>query len=277
MKKRFKKVYIEITNRCNLNCSFCSVNNNIKKEMTLEEFETILKKINDYTDYVYLHVKGEPLIHSKLDGILKLCEKYHKKVNITTNGVLFDKKKDILLNNKIRQINISLHSENNKNNYLEDIFTVVDKINAYIVFRFWALDSNIEDKYRHMIEKIISHYNLPSYYFDKIIKENNIKITNNIYINKSSKFVWPDIYNDYYNDCGYCYGLKDQIGILVDGTITVCCLDSDGKSNLGNIFKDNFDEIIYSEKVKKIITNFENRKCYLEICKHCSYKARFNK
>lgn len=277
MRKRFKKIYIEITNRCNLNCSFCSVNDNIKREMTLEQFEIILKKINDYTDYVYLHVKGEPLTHSRLDGILKLCEKYHKKVNITTNGVLLDKKADILINNRIRQINISLHSENNKSNYLDDILSVVDKMDSYVVFRFWALEGNMNDRFRSMVEKIINYYNLPSCYFDKIINEDNVRINDNVYVNKSGKFVWPDVNNSYYEEFGYCYGLKDQIGILVDGTIVVCCLDSDGKSNLGNIFQDSFDEVIGSEKVKKIVNDFEKGNCYLEICKHCSYKNRFKK
>lgn len=270
-------MYIEITNRCNLSCSFCSVNNNVKREMSLGQFELILKKINDYTDYLYLHVKGEPLIHSELDGILKLCEKYGKKVNITTNGVLIDKRADVLIDNKIRQLNISLHSENNKVNYLDDILSVVDKMDSYIVFRFWVLEDPMDERFKSMVKRIIEYYKLPYYYFDKIVHEDNIKVTDKVYINKSGKFVWPEIDNDYYDDCGYCHGLKDQIGILVDGTVIVCCLDSNGESNLGNIFEDSFEEIIGSEKALMVVSNFEKRKCYLEICKHCSYKDRFKK
>ena len=77
MKKLYKKIYIEITNNCNLNCSFCSKDNNIKRNMTLEEFEIILNKISNYTDYIYLHVKGEPLIHKNIIDFLKLAEKYN--------------------------------------------------------------------------------------------------------------------------------------------------------------------------------------------------------
>ena len=73
--KKFKKIYVEITNICNLNCSFCSKDKREKRELSLNEFEIILNKINDYTDYLYLHVKGEPLLHSNLEGILNLCEK----------------------------------------------------------------------------------------------------------------------------------------------------------------------------------------------------------
>lgn len=62
---KFKKIYVEITNICNLNCSFCSKDNLKKKEMSLQEFDKVLSKIRQYTDTIYLHVKGEPLLHSK--------------------------------------------------------------------------------------------------------------------------------------------------------------------------------------------------------------------
>lgn len=277
---KFKKVYIEITNTCNLNCSFCIKDNRRKKEMNINEFEHVLKKIDKYTDYIYLHVKGEPLIHSKLDDILLLTNKYNKFVNITTNGVFLKEKVDILKKyNNIRQINISLHSENKKINYIEDIMEAVDKLkNIFIVYRFWTLkNNNLDNKMLEYLEKIKEKYFINDDMYNKIIKGNNIKIDNNIYINKDKEFEWPSLSNNYYNEHGFCYGLKNQIGVLVDGTITICCLDSFGVSNLGNIFNDDIEIIMNSEKVKNIIKGFNNRKVYLDICKHCSYKERFNK
>lgn len=277
---RFKKVYIEITNTCNLNCSFCIKDNRMKKEMSIDEFETVLKKIDKYTDYIYLHVKGEPLIHNKLDEILSLTNKYKKYVNITTNGVLLKNKINILKKyNNIRQINISLHSENNKDNYIDDILDAVDELKTiFIVYRFWTLkDNKLDNKMLEYLNKIKEKYNINNELYNEIINGNNLKISNNIYINKDKEFEWPDISNNYYNENGFCYGLKNQIGVLVDGTITICCLDSFGVSNLGNIFNDDIEIIMNSEKVKNIIKGFNNRKVYLDICKHCSYKERFNK
>ena len=89
--KKNKKIYIEITNNCNLNCSFCPKTKRTKEYMSIENYEEILKKINNYTDYIYLHVKGEPLLHPKIIDIIKLSEKYNLKVNLTTNGSLFPK------------------------------------------------------------------------------------------------------------------------------------------------------------------------------------------
>ena len=269
---KFKKIYIEITNICNLKCSFCSKSNRKQKEMNPEEFEEVLKKINDHTDYIYLHVKGEPLIHSNLDKILEITNKYNKKVCITTNGVFLKNKLDILKKyNNIYQINISLHSENNKENYLEDIFYSVDNLDCYISYRFWTLNEGLmDDKTKYYLSKIQEKYQKDDLY-------DGIKLKDKIYLSLEDKFDWPNENNDYYKDIGTCYGGKTHIAILNDGTVTICCLDGEGISNLGNIFNQTLEDIISSEKYKKIIKGFNDRKAYLEICKHCSYKDRFTK
>ena len=270
---KFKKIYIEITNICNLNCSFCSKTNRTLKEMTSEEFEYILKEVNNYTDYIYLHVKGEPLLHSHLEDILLLTKKYNKKVCITTNGVFLKSKLELLNKfDNIYQINISLHSENNKDNYLNDIFESVDNlINPYISYRFWTLDEGkMDDKTKEYLNKIKEKYDKEELY-------DGIKLDDKIYLSLEDKFIWPELENEYYNEIGTCYGGKTHLAILNDGTVTICCLDSEGISNLGNIFSQTFEDIISSEKYKKIIKGFNDRKVYLEICKHCSYKDRFNK
>lgn len=277
---RFKRVYIEITNKCNLSCSFCLNDNRKKQEMNLIQFEEILSKIDKYTDYIYLHVKGEPLIHSNLDQILTLTNKYNKYVNITTNGVFFKEKVKILKKyTNIRQINISLHSENKKDNYIEDILESVDELNdIFIVYRFWTLkDNKLDEKMLIYLKKIKNKYNLSEKKYKMILYDSNIKIKDNIYIDKDKEFTWPDINNKYFKEEGFCYGLKNQIGILVDGTVIICCLDSFGLTKIGNIFEDSLENILRGEIVNKILKGFNDRKVYLDMCKHCSYKEKFNK
>lgn len=279
--KKFKRIYIEITNKCNLNCSFCSNTNRLVQEMSLEKFEIILKKINDYTDYIYLHVKGEPLLHTKLDRILELCKKYNKKVNITTNGTLLKERYNILNNSDcIRQINISLHSENTKNNYLNEVLETTSKLSnkMNIVYRFWTLDKyQFDTKSTNIVDKIVDFYNLSPEIVEKIKKEENIKLANNIYISKANKFIWPSLSNTYYQENGYCYGLKTQLAILSDGRVVPCCLDGEGTITLGNILKEDLSTILNSKEATEILTGFMNRKACHELCKHCSYKERFNR
>lgn len=269
---RFKRIYIEITNICNLNCSFCSISNKKKKEMTPEEFKIILSKIDKYTDYIYLHVKGEPLTHHYLDEILSISKEYNKKVCITTNGVfLKDKLNTLKKYDNIYQINISLHSENNKPNYLEDIIYSTDKLSSYISYRFWTLDNNkMDNKTKKYIEVLKKVYNINEVY-------DGVKLKDKVYLSLDNEFTWPSLNNDYYNEVGYCLGGKSQLAVLSDGTVSICCLDSEGISNLGNIYTDTFEDILNSNKLNNTISNFNNRKCYLDICKNCSYKERFNK
>jgi radical SAM protein with 4Fe4S-binding SPASM domain len=65
--------------------------------------------------------------------------------------------------------------------------------------------------------------------------------------------------------------LRDQIAILVDGTIVPCCLDADGAMNLGNIFTDKLDEILNGERVQKIRNGFINNTITEEFCKSCGF------
>lgn len=280
--KKFKKIYIEITNRCNLNCGFCSINKKEKKEMTLEEFEHVLKGIDAYSDYIYLHVKGEPLLHVSFYEILNLCKKYNKQVNITTNGSLLKYKvDDIIKSNVVRQINISLQSlttDNYLNDILDSVKKLLDNTNIQIVLRFWALENNKFTKLeREIINQIVDYFNLNRNINNNIINESNVKLLNRLYLNKEEKFVWPDLENDYYEEKGTCYGTRTHLGILSDGTVIPCCLDSDGIVNLGNIFNDSFEDIINSNKFKNIVTSFQNNKACEELCKHCSFKEKFKK
>lgn len=259
---KFKKIYVEITNICNLKCPFCSIDDNIKKELSLEEFEEILKNIDNHTDYLYLHVKGEPLLHSRFGEILKLCKKYNKKINITTNGTLLENRINDIIGSNVRQINISLQSLINLD-YLENIIKSADilsKNNIQIQYRMW-----VHNEYERKVIKILEkHYN-------KKIEGNNTKLDNNIYFNVDKEFIWPDLKNEIIRENGSCYGTRSHIGILVDGTIIPCCLDSKGIINLGNIFENNLEEVLKSKRYLKMKLGFQNNKIEEELCKKCGF------
>ena len=264
--KRFKKIYLEITNNCNLNCSFCIKNNREIKYISIEEFEFILDKIKYYTDYLYLHVLGEPLMHPKINELIDIASKDFK-INITTNGYLIDRIKN---NKNIRQLNISLHSfaDNYKINlkdYLDNIFNTIDILirnNTYISLRLWVKNKYNDD----IINYINNRYNL-----NIKINIKNYKINDKLFINNFQQFIWPDKSNNYYSEFGICYGLIDHIVILSNGVIVPCCLDSRGEINLGNIYKDRVEDILNSSRVIKMITGFKNNKRCEELCRHCKF------
>ena len=274
--KKYKRIYIEITNNCNLNCSFCSKVLKPRRNMTLEEFEIVLNKIKDFTDYIYLHVKGEPLVHKDIIEFINLADKYNLKVNLTTNGVLFNKyAKELGKCKNLNKINFSLHCEHNKPNYLEDIFDNIKYLpNTTVIYRLWTMKNNeLDNNSQKIVDKIKEYYNLSTETVDKIKKENNIKISSTIYVDKDNEFTWPEINN--HKSCGYCYGLNTHIAILVDGTVVPCCLDSNGVIDLGNIYKDNLEDIINSDRYQNLLKSFRDRKPCEELCKSCVFKERF--
>lgn len=283
--KKFKKVYIEITNICNKNCSFCSNDSRIKKYMTVEEFEHVIKNVKEYTKYIYLHVKGEPLLHPNLKEILDLCSKYDIMVNITTNGTMLLKKVAILKEAScVRQMNVSLHSFEDEyaKNYIENVMTATDELlrttKAVVVYRFWALKNNqLSKENEFLMQQIISHYDLDDELQKKIITDMNIKIAKELYINKAPLFEWPNLKNEVVGTTGFCYGMSRHIAILVDGTVIPCCLDDEGVICLGNIFKQSLTDILNGERAQTILKSFRNNQVCEELCQKCNYRLRFKR
>ena len=278
MKKRFRKIYIEITNTCNLNCSFCSKSNRKSKSLSIEEFEHILNEVQYYTDYIYLHVKGEPLLHPNIIEFITLAEKYNLKVNLTTNGTLFSKMvKELSKCKALHKINFSLHSENNYDNYLENIFNNIKLLSpeTMVIYRLWTLNNGeFDEKSTKIVDKIISYYNLSPEIVEKLKKENNVKINSTIYVDKDNEFKWPSI-EDTSTSEGYCFALKTQLAILSTGTVVPCCLDCDGLVPLGNIFNESLEDIIKGEQFIKLQKSFQDRKPISELCQKCTFKERF--
>lgn len=262
----YKKIYVEITNACNLSCDFCIKNQRKLKFMSEKEFKIILEKLKNHTKYLYFHVLGEPLMHPKINEFINLASLSYK-VNITTNGYLIEKIKN---NKNIRQLNISLHSYNSKYNinlddYLNHIFEVVDTLeNTFISYRLWGNSSNVDKILNKLNEKYNTSLSKNS------LKKNN-KLKDNIYLNKEGEFIWPSMNNNYYNENGKCYGLIDHIGVLVDGTIIPCCLDTLGIINLGNIFKDDISSLKDNKLCNEMVRGFKNNKKVHELCKKCKF------
>ena len=276
----FKKIYIEITNVCNLKCKFCPETRRNKAFMTVESFERIINQIHNYTNLVYLHVKGEPLLHPELEELLKILEKYNLKANITTNGTLIKGKLGIIKKSKaIRQINFSIHSimqnENLKEQYLQDILTSVDELeNIIISYRLWNLQNIKENAINKNIIKTLENYYNISNLKQQLTENEFLKIRNNLFINQDTEFTWPDMTKDAIIENGRCLALKEQIAILVDGTVVPCCLDNNGDIPLGNILNETMDDILQKPISLAIKKNFENSIITCKLCKTCGFLKR---
>ncbi len=298
--KKFKKIYIEITNVCNLSCSFCPKHKRQPKSVSAKEFEYIIKKLYNRGDNFYLHLMGEPTSHKEFDKIISICNKYGVKTNITTNGTLLQKCGDTIIDNNVKSVNISLHSFEANNltislqNYLDNIVEFCKKAIGHktsVELRLWtmSLESiNNPESLNHQIVKYLNDNINPDIdMFSQLTetffnmtnnRKKNFRIKENIYLGMAEQFSWPSIENSPNKVCkGFCYGLRNQIAVLSDGTIVPCCLDSDGNIPLGNIFNQDFDEIINSQRSKNIYDGFTNQKAIEPLCQSCGYMKKYMK
>jgi radical SAM protein with 4Fe4S-binding SPASM domain len=286
--KKFKKVYIEITNACNLSCNFCPKTSRKLRFMGKENFKHTIESVKPYTDYVYFHLMGEPFLNKDLKYFLDISKENSLKVNITTNGTMINNVKEILLTAPaLRQVNISLHSfeANDKNvdfeEYIDNIINFVkeanEKTNIICSLRLWNLDTkyiasnNMNVDIFNLLEK---EFEIQCNIRDALKEKNSFKLKNNLYLSMGEKFKWPSLKVEELGERVFCYGLRDQIGVLVDGTVVPCCLDSDGSIPLGNIFESTLEEILNSKRAKDIYNGFSERKAVEELCKRCGFITR---
>lgn len=275
----FKKIYIEISNKCNFHCSFCYQSGRSVQFMSADEFRYVVKEIKPYTDYVYLHVLGEPLLHPHFREMLQIAEGENLNVNISTNGSLLARHLDYLLKNPVRQINISLHdAEENvtKEKWGEFILSMLEiakslSAKSYINFRLWNQTNEASNEFNQICIKLIQDFFLLPDCFHVISeKERNITLSPNIYLQLAPRFEWTDVAE---TENKTCYGLRDQIAILSDGNVVPCCIDADAHLLLGNIFNEKLDDILQSDKALRIRKGFEQHRAVEDWCRKCGFRV----
>lgn len=276
---RFKKVYIEITNTCNFSCSFCFQSNRPLALMQVEQFSHIIQQIRPFTNHIYLHVLGEPLLHPLLSEILKICKNANLLVNITTNGSLLAESLHVLKWNKVRQINVSLHDadENIASEALDVYFDQVCNSSqelshtTVINFRLWNIGAHAIAFNNEAIARLSAYFGVEipdETYFNT---SRNFQLTQNVFLQKAMRFEWPDNETIRNQNQKKCYALRDHVAILVDGTVVPCCIDAGGCMKLGNVFAHDFEGIINSDRALKIQQGFKHRKIVEPLCKSCGF------
>jgi len=289
--RTFKKVYIEITSVCNLACSFCPPTERKANFIAPDDFERRLLQIKPHASHIYLHVKGEPLLHPKLDELLDLSHVHGLKVNITTNGTLIHKAGPKILGKPaLRQMNFSLHSfdghegSQDRDGYLRRILSFVRQAQAYGVifsFRLWNLSqdnlTNLErQRNRETLAILEREFDLDYRIEEKVAPGSGIKIADRVYINQDYEFEWPSLQAPEDEGIGFCHALRNQAAVLVDGTVVPCCLDGEGVIGLGNINRSSFSEIIEGERANRLVDGFSRREAVEELCRKCGYRKRFD-
>jgi radical SAM protein with 4Fe4S-binding SPASM domain len=284
----FKRINLEISNICNVQCSFCPVVEKDKKLMDLVEFEAILKQVVPLTEIVSLHLMGEPLAHPKFLEILEICEKYQAQIDITSNGILIKKYAMQLINSScVRQVNFSLQAfkdnfpKRDIEPYLLPIFEFTKMANEfrpalYINYRLWNQDSNAADN-EEIYTKIETYFGIEINRNLELGAIKSKRIWNRLYLHFDSRFEWPSFSLPHQGTRGRCHGTVNHIGIHADGTVVPCCLDKDAVINLGNAKEQALNDILNSERFTMMRDGFLKGVLVEDFCQHCTFINRFKK
>jgi radical SAM protein with 4Fe4S-binding SPASM domain len=258
----------------------------------VDAFKHTLDQIRGHAEYIYFHVKGEPLLHPKIDELLDISHDKGFKVNLTTNGTLLGKNRHKLLGKPaLRQMNFSLHSFDghegsvDKEGYVSGVLEfakeAVAQTGMLVSLRLWNLaQDNAEnvqrDRNRDILALIERYFQLDYRIEEHFERGKGIKLADRIYLNHEEEFKWPDLKEKEDENKGFCHALRNQAGVLVDGTVIPCCLDGEGVINLGNLNRTPFSEIIEGERATRLYDGFSRREVVEELCRKCGYRQRFN-
>ena len=276
--KRFNKVYLEISNLCNLRCAFCPGTKRAPHRMTEAEFSALLPKIRPFSDYLYFHLMGEPLCHPLLGRFLELAGQAGFKVILTTNGTLLPKMQDVLLSAPaLHKVNISLHAfEANDlavpfSEYLRGCFAFGRAAEGKCIVSYRLWNGGGADELNGQILDTMAEY-FPRPWAEE---RRGPRLGQKIYLEYGDKFDWPDLSAADNGERVFCYGLRDQIGVLCNGTVVPCCLDHEGDLNLGNLHETTMEEILETPRARAIYEGFQKGKAAEELCRKCGYATRF--
>ncbi len=280
---QLKKAYLEITNVCDLHCEFCPGTRREPGFLSPEGFRILAEKLRPHTGYLYLHLMGEPLIHPRLEQILNCAERLGFKVMITTNGTRLPERGPLLLASPaVEKVSISLHSfEGNRREglggYLDSCIRFAQSAagtGKRCALRLWNLDGRDVQGANSRNKEILAALERA---FPRPWKEGprGVTLSPNVFLEWGERFQWPDLSAPEEDGPAFCYGLRDQVGVLWDGTVVPCCLDHEGDIPLGDLYRQTLEEILDSPKARGIYDGFSQRKAQEELCRRCGFSRRF--
>lgn len=257
--------------------------------MSLEMFEKIIADVAPHTEQVCLHLMGEPLAHPEFEQIIAACEKNKVKINLTTNGILLNRFRQLLSTSPaFHQINFSIHAfkDNFKNKdinpYLMDILNFSKEAQElrpelYINYRLW----NILET-RTMNDSNSDILGTMSRFFETEISEDidvssikSKRIYKRVYLHFDSRFEWPSPLMPKQSEHGFCHAVSSHVGIHADGTVVACCLDKEARLDLGKMPEKSLSEILAGQRARAMRNGFAQRKLVEDLCQRCTFINRF--
>lgn len=275
-----EKAYLEISNICNLSCAFCHSTGRAPRRMTEAEFEALTDRLVGEVKYLFFHLMGEPLLHPLLPQFVKRAWEKGFLPAVTTNGTLLGARGAALLETPPYKVSISLHAPAANAAFADASYLPsciefgkeIAKRGAIVAFRLWNIGGAGERENAAVLACL--HEAFPDPWEDKW---SGYRLAHKVFLEWGEEFDWPDMGATAIGEREplFCYALRNQVGIHVDGTVVPCCLDADGVLALGNLHEQSLSEILSAPRARAIYDGFTDHRAVEELCRRCGYARRF--
>ena len=278
------KLYLEITNECDLACPFCPESRREPASMRLEDFEIYLRRIEGRVEELHLHVKGEPLLHPALGDMLEAAARSRLPVSLVTNGTRLAERASLLLGARgLRKLSVSLHSRvglPGLERYWRGVEAFLDLHRLRPAFpvslRLWNRGAaGLPPETARIWGLLEARYPGAGDWKDSSDRWKSRRLDEKVYLNQAEEFRWPGLGLPALASRGTCHGIRDQVAVLVDGTVAPCCLDGEGAVPLGNLRESSLETILEAPRARAMRDGFAHRVLVEELCRTCGYRERF--
>ena len=288
-RKRFEKIYVEISNVCNLQCDFCPEVVREKDFMDTGLFTRVIADAAPLAEQVCLHLMGEPLTHPHFAELVRICALHGLPVNLTTNGTLLNAERtEALLHPIVRQVNFSVHSfeanfpGQDIGPYMEKIFSFTRRAfeirpDLYVNYRLWNLDGGEAGRNDALIARVEGAFTVDLERQVDVRWRKGRHVTNRLYLHFDSRFEWPSPAAPIHGEAGTCRALSNHLGVLTDGTVVPCCLDKEGVTVLGDARRQALSDILAGERAALMAAGFAEGRLVEDLCRRCTFIARFER
>ncbi|WBW96324.1 radical SAM/SPASM domain-containing protein [Oceanirhabdus sp. W0125-5] len=277
---KLNTVYLHLTQRCNLNCSYCYNKHNLngnKGELTLEQWKDTIDKLRNNGVQNYILTGGEPLLRDEIIDIVKYIKRFDSNVALLTNGTLLHKNSDLLqfvdkvtvsLDSIDDKINDANRSNSNKYNLINNLKVVAPEYRHKFTVRSVLTNKNLDkiDEIKAFVEENLNMNHITALFSPNSPEEVALIPDYSAYLSKIRGSELNEFSSGVIN-CGACF---NELAVDANGDLYPCQALIKDDLKIGNILSPDWLEAL---KTSKVTCDFIDRDVHkIEKCKDCDYK-----
>lgn len=288
-------VYLETTNYCNLQCSFCNRHEVIGAlhHMPLPKFREMMENIKHHPiKEAKLMGMGEPMLHPKFDEIVKTFKEYFPDAFlIVATNCQYTIKEGTQLRERFQRalqyidllyFSIDGYEESYERDrapakwprlltFLED-FRNMERMGCRVTCNYVVNPQNVDD-IQKVKDEIVDEYGLEELRLNIAQDWSEDRSMPGGYTNEQLQYLksWGDnVKGKHEWDYEDCFWVNEGLYTTVEGNVKMCCMNTAAEP-FGNIFETDIDKIRNSKDFQnvKLGCNTNNPTSH---CKNCSYK-----